>query len=229
MSAHPALRRTWPFLRPFKFREVIRRFGRGPFRMLDVGAGNHSATLARRWFPRCHYTGLDRERDYHNDAADFAAMDAFIELDLTTLALDPIPSGAFDVILMAHVVEHLWNGDAVLAGLASKLKPGGMLYVEFPGPRSLRLPSMRGTLNFHDDETHVRMFTADEVTRVLQSHGLVVERAGTRRDPLGIVLLPLHALKALRAHGFVPGGVFWDLFGFAEYVVATRPQAAPVR
>ena len=127
------------------------------------------------------------------------------------------------MIVMAHVIEHLHNGDAVLRALVPKLRPGGMLYVEFPGPRSLHLPSMRGTLNFHDDDTHVRLFTTPEVVGLLESEGLVVIRAGTRRDPVRILLTPIHAVRARRMHGFVPGGVLWDLFGFAERVVAVRP------
>jgi hypothetical protein len=29
-----------------------------------------------------------------------------------------------------------------------------------------------------------------------------------------------------RVHGYVPGGVFWDLLGFADYVIAERPAHA---
>lgn len=212
---------------PYRFREIRRRYGRRPFRLLDVGAGNHSASIAKRWFPNCHYAGIDRDRNYHNDAADFAAMDEFFELDLTRLEFGAIPDAGYDVLLMAHVIEHLPNGDAVLRALVPKLRPGGILYVEFPGPRSLQLPSMKGTLNFHDDDTHVRVFDHREVAGILRGCGLRVLRSGTRRDPLGVLLIPLHAWNAKRAHGYVPGGVFWDLFGFADQVLAERPRAAP--
>jgi SAM-dependent methyltransferase len=209
--------------RPVRFVEVHRRHGDRPFRLLDVGAGNHSASVTKLWFPRCHYAGIDRDRHYHNDAADFAAMDEFFELDLTRLEFGAIPDASYDVLLLAHVIEHLANGDAVLRALVPKLKPGGMIYVEFPGPRSLHLPSKKGTLNFHDDETHVRVFTAGEVAGILRACGLTIVRAGTRRDPRGILLLPIFALRAKQKHGYVPGGVFWDLFGFADQVVAVRP------
>lgn len=209
---------------PYKFRDIQRRFRGRAFTMLDVGAGNHSATLARHWFPLCHYTGLDRERGYHNDGADFAAMNEFVELDLTKLRFEALPDAGYDVILVAHVIEHLENAPDVLRGLVPKLRPGGMIYVETPGRRSLSLPSMRGTLNFHDDPTHVRLYPHDEVAGVLRGAGLRIDRAGTRRDPLGALLTPVLALNALRLHGYVPGGVFWDLLGFADVVVATRPS-----
>jgi len=210
---------------PYRFRRLRRRYGSRPFRLLDVGAGNHSASQAKRWFPNCHYAGIDRERGYNNDAADFAAMDEFFELDLTTLRFEVIPDGAYDALMLAHVIEHLPNGDQVLRALAPKLRPGGIAYVEFPGPQSLTLPSKKGTLNFRDDATHVRVFSAAEVAGILRGCGLRILEAGTRRDPLGILLLPLHAWNAKRAHGYVPGGVFWDLFGFADQVLAERPAA----
>lgn len=210
---------------PYRFREIRRRYGRRPFRLLDVGAGNHSASLAKRWFPNCHYAGVDRDRNYNNDAADLAAMDEFFELDLTRLEFGAIPDAGYDVLLLAHVIEHLANGDEVLRALAPKLKPGGFLYVEFPGPRSLALPSMKGTLNFRDDETHVRVFDHREVAGILRGCGLRVVSSGTRRDPLGVLFLPARVLNARRVHGFVPGGVFWDLLGFADQVLAERPMA----
>jgi SAM-dependent methyltransferase len=150
-------------------------------------------------------------------------MDEFFELDLTRLEFGAVPDASYDVLLFAHVIEHLANGDEVLRGLVPKLRPGGFVYVEFPGPQSLHLPSWKGTLNFHDDETHVRVFDAREVAGILRGCGLRIVRAGTRRDPLGILLTPVHALRAKQRHGYVPGGVFWDLFGFADVVIAERP------
>lgn len=219
MSLLDALRR------PHRFQELHRRFGARPFRLLDIGAGNHSATVTKRWFPRCHYAGVDRDKHYNNDERDFAAMDEFFELDLTRLGFSAIPDAGYDAILLAHVIEHLPNGDLVLRALVPKLKPGGLMVVEFPGPRSLRLPSKKGTLNFHDDATHVRVFSAAEVAGILRDCGLRVTRAGTRRDWRGILLLPVFALRAKQQHGYVPGGVFWDVLGFADEVVAV--QVAP--
>lgn len=207
---------------PFKFTHLRRRFGDRPFRMLDIGAGNHSATLARACFPAVRYSGVDRQRGYNNDDSDFAAMDEFFELDLTTLDFGAIRDGAYDVVMLAHVIEHLPNGDDVLRALVPKVAPGGVMYVEFPGPRSLHLPSMKGTLNFHDDETHVRLFTAAEVASVLRDAGLRIQRSGERRDWRGIVLLPLKVAHAWWRFRFIPGSAFWDVTGFAEFVLAER-------
>jgi SAM-dependent methyltransferase len=215
-------------LKPPKLKALERRFHGQTFRLLDVGAGNHSASMTKAFFPECHYEGLDRSRDYNNDVEDLARMDAFHEIDLDASDLAGVPDDSYDAILMAHVIEHLQDGRATLRRLVRKLAPGGMMYVECPGPRSLRLPSMRGTLNFHDDPTHVRPFTSAELSEVLRSCGLRIVRAGTRRDWLLCLLTPVIAVRARMTLGYVPGGVFWDLTGFAEFVIAERPLSNPL-
>lgn len=210
---------------PYKFKPLRRRFGDRPFSMLDIGAGNHSATRTMDWFPACRYSGVDRDRNYHNDAADFARMDAFYELDLTSLRFETIPDAAFDAVVMAHVIEHLENGDEVVRSLCSKVAPGGLFYLEFPSPRSLRLPSMRGTLNFHDDDSHVRLWTRPEVERALTEGGLRVLESGPRRDYFRLAATPARVAVSWLRHGWVPGSAFWDLLGFADRVLAERPRS----
>src|SRR5262245_65247989 len=80
-----------PLRMPFRFKEIWRRHGRRPFAILDIGAGNHSASVFKRWFPNAHYTGIDLDRTYNNDERDFAAMDEFFEMDLTRLRFGAIP------------------------------------------------------------------------------------------------------------------------------------------
>ena len=84
-------------------------------------------------------------------------MTSFYEMDLTLLKFDALPDSFFDAIWMVHVIEHLRNGDEVLKNLIPKLKPGGHLYIEYPGIKSTKLPSMHGSLNFKDVCTHVRL------------------------------------------------------------------------
>ena len=142
-----------------KFIFLKRSFGSKPFRLLDIGAGNHSATKAKRVFPQCEYHGVDMERDYNNSEEDFKLMAGFYEMDLTKLDFSSIPDNYFDGIWMVHVIEHLFNGDEVIKGLLPKLKSGGYMYIEYQGEKSTKLKSMPGTLNFYDDETHVRIYS----------------------------------------------------------------------
>jgi ubiquinone/menaquinone biosynthesis C-methylase UbiE len=209
---------------PHKFRFLPSDFKQRKFALLDVGAGSHSATKTKAIFPNCEYHGIDITKNYENDAADFKAMSGFYELDLTALQFESIPNNYFDVIVMSHIIEHLHNGDKVIEGLLPKLKKGGYIYIEYPGQRSTKLPSMKRTLNFYDDPTHVRIYSVAEVTKVLETNGCEVLRGTTRRYWPYIALLPLTVVSETIKYGFIPGGVFWDIVGFAEYVFAIKKK-----
>ena len=201
-----------------KFIFLKRVFGNKPFCLLDIGAGNHSATKTKRVFPNCEYHGVDMERDYNNSEEDFKLMTAFYEMDLTKLEFSTIPDNYFDAINLVHVIEHLYNGDEVIKGLLPKLKSGGYMYVEYPGEKSTRLPSMAGTLNFKDDPTHVRVYSVKELSQLFTNNNCELLKGGMRRNPWFIMAMPFRiAGKWLRGKK-LQGNIFWDLLGFAEYI-----------
>jgi len=209
-----------------KFIFLKRVFGNAPFRLLDIGAGNHSATKAKTVFPNCEYHGVDMEKDYNNSEADFILMDAFYEMDLTRLDFTAIPDNYFDAIQIAHVIEHLYNGDEVIKGLLPKLKSGGYIYLEYPGEKSTRLPSMKGSLNFKDDPTHVRVYSFTELTVLLEANGCKVLKAGLRRNIWFILAMPFRMIKSWVSGKKLEGNIFWDILGFAEFVWAKKESKA---
>src|SRR5581483_6747538 len=91
---------------PVRFKPFYKRYRTREFRLLDVGCGFGSPTTTLRYFPRCHYYGIDRERGA-NTEKDVACMKHFYELDLEQDSLDEVPSLFFDVIIFSHVIEHL--------------------------------------------------------------------------------------------------------------------------
>jgi trans-aconitate methyltransferase len=194
-----------------------RSFGNTAFRLLDIGAGNHSATKIKRVFPNCEYHGVDMEKDYNNNAEDFKLMHAFYEMDLTRLDFSSIPDNYFDGIWMVHVIEHLFNGDEVIKNLLPKLKSGGYLYIEYPGQKSTTLPSMHGTLNFKDDPTHVRVYSVKELTELFINNNCTVLKSGMRRNGWFIAAMPFRIISNLVQGKKIQGNIFWDLLGFAEY------------
>lgn len=206
-----------------KFQYIRRAIGGKPFAILDVGSGNHSASKIKQLFPNCEYHGIDLDKEsYSYNEADEAAMSGFYQMDLTQLEFDPIPDEYFDVITMAHIIEHLFNGDRVIAGLTKKLKKGGAIYIEYPGERSKSLPSMKGTLNFFDDKTHVRIYSVPELSRLLQSLGYQIIDGGTRRSWFYVVAIPFRTIGYWLKGQTPIGNVFWDLLGFAEFVFARK-------
>jgi SAM-dependent methyltransferase len=201
-----------------KFIFMKRSFGKKPFKLLDAGAGNHSARKTFAVYPGCEYYGIDLNRSYNNADEDFKAMKDFYEMDLTKLDFDILPNDFFDGIWMVHVIEHLYNGDEVIKKLLPKLKKGGFMYLEYPGEKSTKLPSMHGSLNFKDDMTHVRVYSVDELTKIFNGNGCEVLQGGTRRNGYFILAMPFRILAHWIRGKKLMGNIFWDLLGFAEFL-----------
>lgn len=205
-----------------KYHFLSKAVGDKPFRLLDVGSGNHSPSKTTRLFPGCEYHGMDMSMDYGYDDTDKAALKGFYDNDLTKLEFNSIPNNYFDFLMMAHIIEHLTNGDQVIAALSKKLKSGGHIYIEYPGQKSTKLPSMHGTLNFYDDNTHVRVYSVSELKKLLEGLGFKVISAGTRRRWLYIFAIPVRAAALWLRGKKLHANVLWDLLGFAEYLYAVK-------
>ena len=98
---------------PTKLKVFYKEFQGREFNLLDVGCGNHVVQIFKKWFPQARYYGIDREV-YNNSPEDFARMEAFYKLDLEESDLLQIPDEGFDMINMAHVLEHVHRGLDVL-------------------------------------------------------------------------------------------------------------------
>ena len=189
--------------------------------MLDVGCGNNSPSITKKWFRYVEYHGIDLDDKYLSHE-DKAAMKNFYKIDLEESNLDEIPETYFDVIIASHVIEHIDNGLDILSKLTKKLLPEGKLYIEYPSARSLNLPSVRGTLNFCDDQTHKRLYNIYEISNILLKNNLKIVRAGTRRDKIAILLFPIIMLRRIFLGQDLGGRGLWDITGFAEFIYAKK-------
>jgi 2-polyprenyl-3-methyl-5-hydroxy-6-metoxy-1,4-benzoquinol methylase len=211
---------------PMKFQYVRRRLSSPSLRILDIGCGNHSPSTTKRWFPGCHYTGADIERDDNSDQ-DVAAMDAFYLLGTDGSGYAAIPDGSYDFVILNHVLEHMAAPAPILAALCSKLKPGGYIWIAFPSLLSLSLPSSEDeTLQFCDDPTHVYVPEIREVANILLANGVKILHAGRSRE--GFITTLADGLKLLKRllkrliTGRFSGRGLWYLLGFEDHVLGQR-------
>ena len=208
---------------PTKFKLFYEEFKDKPFNLLDVGCGNHSAFITKKFFKHVRYDGVDKGT-YNNSDEDFDLMDKFHLIDLSeTGNLAAIPDNSYDVIIFAHVIEHLLNGLEVLAALCDKLRDNGVIYIESPSERSLTLPSVKGTLNFYDDPTHVKFHPLNEIVDVVDNKQLDIDKMGIRRDKARIILTPYIIIKSFIQHREFTSRGLWDPLGFAQFVYARKP------
>ncbi len=131
-------------------------------RLLDIGCGNGAflrAFAARH--PRWRLTGT--EIGDHNRAAvkAIAQVERFHAGDFADL------DGAFDMISLIHVLEHIEGPVPFLKRIASRLAPGGRLFIEVP--------------YFHDNPfdlliaDHATHFTPAVLSCILQAAGFTVD------------------------------------------------------
>ncbi len=226
MGVHAEKQRSGMAHCPMKFRYLRGRLPARPLRILDIGCGNHSPTVTKRWFPGCHYAGAD-VADYNLNAADHAAMDEFFRLGADGAGYAAIPDRSYDLVILNHVVEHMTQPAPVVAELCGKLAPGGLIWIAFPSLRSLALPhSEDETLQFCDDPSHVYVPDLREIANILLANGVSVLHAGRSREGLLTTLADIFKLLKRRLRRWFTarfsGRGLWYVLGFEDHVLGQR-------
>ncbi len=108
---------------------------------------------------RCHYVSSDY---------DLRAHQGDVALDLQRLGL---ASDSVDVLLTAHVLEHLPDTDAALAEMWRVLRPGGRLFLSVPVQQGHTAPPTEP--EYHGDQTLVYWRFGLDLTDRLRQHGFV--------------------------------------------------------
>jgi len=211
------------FFKPFRYDVLNSWLKQDGVVVLDIGCGNHSASKIKIYYPNCKYYGLDINKNYNNSERDFLAMEDFYEINLNKEPekLDIISDNFFDVIIMSHIIEHLKEGEKILLKLTSKLKKGGMIYIETPAPKTAKFPKYFG-LNFYGDSTHIRPYAISNLDKLLHDNNFEIIKEGTRRSLKRIILLPFYFVGAIVYYKNIPASIFYDLVGFANYLIAIK-------
>jgi SAM-dependent methyltransferase len=199
--------------------------------VLDAGCGS-CKTLRRLQDarPDLRFTGAD----VLDVSADCPPGAAFAQVDFENQPF-PFADRQFDAIFFCHVMEHLGNRMNVLAEFARMLKPGGRIYIEGPGIRTLWLPSMpslpslqRGNaigddLNFFDNFTHVRPLSRRGLQMFLQMAGCACEESGVVRHWRKILASPFLLIGGLlaRRRRWVCLAI-WEICGWSIYATGRK-------
>jgi 2-polyprenyl-3-methyl-5-hydroxy-6-metoxy-1,4-benzoquinol methylase len=94
----------------------------------------------------------------------------------------------FDVIILSDVVEHLYNPWRTIASLRGNLTMDGRLLISVPNLQNVRYVSAVVSGRFYYEEsglmdvTHIRFFSAETLTSLVQGAGYAIRQTGYRPD-----------------------------------------------
>jgi ubiquinone/menaquinone biosynthesis C-methylase UbiE len=105
----------------------------GPLaKVLDCGIGSGCLSVALNGVMPCppEFHGIDLSRDMLDVAGDHMRKAGLApKLKHADILSLPYPDQTFDLVMAAHVIEHLPDPQPALAEMVRVLKPGGMMFV----------------------------------------------------------------------------------------------------
>jgi SAM-dependent methyltransferase len=139
----------------------------------------------------------------------------------------PWPDESMDGISCMHVVEHLADLGDFFNEARRLLRRGGRIYIETPHPKTVALPkigknsSVTFTMNFYDDETHVRPIPVEEMIREAGRVGLDPVGSGISRNWIFAGLWPFYYFHRPSRQKYT-ACAHW--LGWSAYLLAEKPR-----
>lgn len=161
--------------------DLVEMFSNNPKIVLDIGcAAGGTGELLKRKFPDCKVWGVETNRAAAKFAAerlDRVLVGKFEEFDLQQ---EGIAKGSLDGVILADVLEHMYNPWSVMVALQPYLSATAQVIISIPNVRNLKLmEDLAAGFWRYDaagllDITHIRFFTLKEFRRFLHETGFHV-------------------------------------------------------
>jgi GT2 family glycosyltransferase/2-polyprenyl-3-methyl-5-hydroxy-6-metoxy-1,4-benzoquinol methylase len=159
-----------------------------PRRVLDVGcAAGATGQFIKEQFPDAWVAGIELSAPAAEKARERIDMVLEQKLEDVDFAEHGILSGSIDTVIVADVLEHLYDPWGALLRLRPFLSDDAQVLASIPNARNLWLLNQLAGGRFPYakegllDITHIRWFTRDEMLRMFQETGYEVRR--TTRTP----------------------------------------------
>ena len=196
----------------------------GTARILDVGCGAGSTLNQLRAAGACSWTAGIELVPGAAAAARESGVDVVLEGSVEELDIEAeLAPRSLDVVLCLDVLEHLVDPWRTVERLGRLITPGGALIASIPNVRNtgVLLPLLlRGRWRYESfgllDRTHLRFFTRESATALLECGGLRVDTV----NPVGLDWSLKKRLVRTATFGMLD-----DLFAF-QYVIRARANDA---
>ena len=158
--------------------DLVDYFTNSPKMLLDIGcAAGGTGTVFKQKYPQATVWGFELNRSAAAIASqrlDRVFTGKFEETDLAAAGLQP---GSVDAVILADVLEHMYNPWKVMEALRPWLSPTAQIAVSIPNVRNLALMDdlAKGYFRYERlgllDITHIRFFTYKELQRFFHETG----------------------------------------------------------
>ncbi|SFZ77509.1 glycosyltransferase [Chitinimonas taiwanensis] len=182
--------------------DLVNMFTNQPKLLLDIGCSAGGTGLAfKEKYPDAQAWGIEINQAAAAKAAtrlDKVLCGKFEDFDLVAEGIEP---GTLDAVIIADVLEHMYNPWDVLMKLKPLLSPRGQVVTSIPNTRNIGLMEdlARGYWRYDAwgllDITHIRFFTFKEIKRFFHETGYHIVRSVNGIDPRLKSLYDLFAPK----------------------------------
>jgi len=198
--------------------------------VLDVGAGDGSLYILRKWPPparediRVYAYGLEMGQHY-------GRLDGY-ELGRWPEKKPQFQSVGFNAVYCSHFIEHIESPGDFIAWCAARLPLQGRLYIEWPSPQALNMPHREELVkagvdliisNYRDDYTHQNLPARESILLRLVEAGFFVEQTGVVHFPFIEDELLAHFATNDR-DPFSKQSAFWSKTYWAQFIVAAKAR-----
>jgi 2-polyprenyl-3-methyl-5-hydroxy-6-metoxy-1,4-benzoquinol methylase len=169
--------------------DLVAMYSNEPSLVIDIGcAAGSTAALIKQRFPSSQVWGIEMNRAAAQVAEgkiDRVLVGKFEDFDLER---EGIAKGSLDGVLLADVLEHMYNPWDVMVKLRPYLSQKGQLVLSIPNVRNLLLMDglSRGSWTYGAsgllDITHIRFFTFTEIVKFCTETGYRIVRSENAID-----------------------------------------------
>ncbi len=169
--------------------EIVAQFEHKPHRVLEIGcATGATGKLIKEIFPDAWVAGIELSETAAKIASsrlDLVINQKFEESNPESYG---IAKGSIDTVILADVLEHMYDPWHVLVRLRPYLTPNAQVFASIPNVRNLWLMNelAHGRFTYETmgllDITHIRFFTRAEINKLFQETGYQVMKVHYNLD-----------------------------------------------
>jgi 2-polyprenyl-3-methyl-5-hydroxy-6-metoxy-1,4-benzoquinol methylase len=158
--------------------QLFSLFQHAPRRMLDIGCGNGATGAAvKEIHIAAHVIGIEINRaaaEVARTRIDQVIQGKFEDVDFRKAGIEP---GSIDTVVLADVLEHMYNPWGALIALRPYLSQDAQVIASIPNIRNLVVLGELAAGNWRYEEwglldiTHIRFFTLKEIRRLFEETG----------------------------------------------------------